>query len=199
MIRRLLGAATAAALIASLSISSVAAAPNPAAVLRASFEAYQTGGVGASYSTFVRTGNGWYKATPTGTDWEYIGVQGASRISMTGGSPAFGNDTPEEHCSSNLFGIWGTWIASKGDFGGPMMQFSFGPAGGQLTPLKMQQTPVKAVVNPQDWLGLGSDFKWFWQSSGVPVYGRLTPGLYQLHVVAGPGDTWDNYVLINDC
>jgi hypothetical protein len=197
MIRRLLGAAAAAALIASLSISSVAAAPNPAAVLKASFQGYFTGGAGASYSTFVHVGKGWLHAPPTGIDLE----AGAARISMTGGSPAFGNDNPEEHCSSSLFGIWGTWIAAKEDFGGPMMQFSFGPADGPLTPLKMQQTPVKALVNPQDWLGMGSDFKWFWQSTGVPVYGRLTPGLYQLHVVAGPGvdDTWDNHVLINDC
>ncbi len=149
----------------------------------------------------MRVGNGWYRAASTGTDWECIGVNGAARITMTAGSPAFGHDTPEEHCSSSLFVVWGMWIASKEDFGGPMMQFSFGLADGPLTPLMMQQTPVKAVVNHQDWLGLGSDFKWFRQSTGVPVYGRLTPGLYQLRVVAGAGvdDTWDNFALINDC
>jgi hypothetical protein len=198
MLRRLFGAAAAATLIASLSISSAAAAPDPAAVLRASFQGYFAGGAGASYSTFIRRGNGWYYAASTGIDLE----AGAARISMTGGSPDWGNSDPEEHCSSNLFGIWGTWIADKAGLAEGTWQMSFGPAGETLVPLAVQRTAIKAVVNPQDFLGLGNDFKPYWQSTGIPVYGRLTPGAYRLHVSvedASGSSEWDNYVKINAC
>jgi hypothetical protein len=172
MVRRLVAAVAGAALIASLSISSVSAAASPQGVLLASFNGYFAGGNGASYGTWVRGAQAWYHAAPTGIDLE----AGAARIGAYGTA-----EEPQTHCASNLFGIWVIDydnVLGKAGFAGQTWALSFGPADGPLTPLAIQQTPVKVAVDPQGlFLQFGGLPTW-WESVGVPVYGRLAPGTY---------------------
>ncbi len=177
-IRRLVGAFAAAAFVASLSASSVSAAASPQAVLQASFNSYFTGGSGASYATWVRGAQGWYHAASVGIDREGSLGGGAARIGFYGTA-----EQPQTHCSSDLFGIWVIWwdnVLGKPGFAGSTYAMSFGPAGGLLTPLAIQQTPVKHAVDQQGvwWGGVPT----WWESVGVPVYGRLAPGEYWFRV-----------------
>lgn len=174
MVRRLVAACAAAALVASLSVASVSAAASPQAVLRASFNSYFTGGSGASYATWSQGAEAWNHAASTGIDLE----AGAARIGYYGTA-----EEPQTHCASNLFGIWVLNfdnVLGKAGFAGQTWALSFGLAGGPLTPLAIQQTPIKPAVDPQGfwWGGVPT----WWESVGVPVYGRLAPGEYRFRV-----------------
>jgi hypothetical protein len=136
---------------------------------RASFESYWSGGMGASYATWMRGGEGWFYAASTGIDLE----AGAARIGLA---------PDQEHCSSNVFGIWVLVTdPDKAALADTTWEMAFGPAGGALTPLVLERTSLKRNVDQQGvWWG-GDPF--WWQSVGVPVYGSLAPGVYGLHVV----------------
>lgn len=188
MIRRFVAALAATVLLASLSISSVAAA-DPAGVLRASFQGYNTGGLGATYATWVRGAPAGYHAASTGVDLE----AGAARISLF---PPI-----QEHCSSNLFGVWVAFLdSSRAGLEGATYTMSFGPEG-DPAPLAIQETAVKRATDAQGWYW-GGDPVW-WQSVGVPVYGRLAVGDYEFHATYDfPGYAhfeWDAHISIVDC
>jgi len=170
MSRRLFAAVASTALIASLSISTASAAATPDGVLRASFQAYFSGGDGAAYTTWGRDAQAWFHAANTGT--VFLG-QGAVRIGLA---------PDQEYCSSNVFGIW-VVIADpdKAALLSSTDALSFGPSGGTLTPLPFETTTPRRAVDPQGFFW-GGDPVW-WQSVGVPVYGSLAPGVYTFHVV----------------
>jgi hypothetical protein len=169
MFRRLFAAVASTALIASLSMSPVSAVATPDSVLRVSFQAYWSGGDGASYATWGREAQAWFHAANTGTG---LG-QGAVRIGLA---------PDQEYCSSNVFGIW-VVIADpdKAALLSSTYALSFGPFGGTLTPLPFETTMPRRAVDPQGFWW-GGDPIW-WQSVGVPVYGSLAPGVYTFHVV----------------
>jgi hypothetical protein len=193
VLRRLGTAVVGAALIASLSISSALAAPSPAGVLSASFEAY--GSSGSFYATEVHGAQGYNYAANQAIDFG----NGAIRLGLVSGGT---------YCASNVFGIWviGIWTP-KTDLANSTWSMSFGPSGGTLTPLAIQRTAVKPVNDPQGAIWGGIPL--YWQSIGVPVYGFLTPGTYTLHVdVTGlPGVTdpdgnappWNPVFTIDNC
>ena len=189
MVRRLVPVVAAMALIASLSISSVSAAASPKAVLRSAFQAYWTGQNAVGYASFGHGAQAFFHAANTGTLLE----EGAARIGLA---------DPQEHCSSNLFGIWIVNADTKANLLSTTYDMSFGPAGGTLAPLAFETTAVKRVVDPQGFWGFGDDPVW-WQSVGIPVYGSLEPGVYTFHVVIDSPDSgevvFNPTITINAC
>jgi hypothetical protein len=155
-------------LIASLTTTSAFAAASPKGVLRASFEAYWTGGGGASYGTWAHGGKAWFHAANTGVDL----AARASRLGLY----------DSEHCASNLIGIWAFigWTPKDGLLSATW-EMSFGPLDGPLTSLAIQRTAAKHPVDPQGFWYAGDDF-WA-QSIGIPVYNKLEPGRYTMHAV----------------
>lgn len=196
MIRRLFAAVVGTVLIASLSISSAFAAASPQGVLRASFQTYWSGGSGASYGTWAHNAQAWTHAASTGIDLE----AGAARLGLF----------DSEHCSGNVFGIWAivaddgmdpldATTNAKANLTNATWQISFGPLGGTLTPLAIQRSTPRPVLDPQGFWW-GGDPAW-WQSVGVPVYGTIEAGQYTAHFVSSiwGGNVWDPVYTIVDC
>jgi hypothetical protein len=196
VIRRLVALGAAMALVASLSASAALGAASPRGVLTASFNTYWSGGSGASYGTWAHNAQSWSHAASTGIDLE----AGAARLGLF----------DSVHCASNVFGIFAlladdgmdpldATTNAKANLTDATWQMSFGPLGGTLTPLAIQRSTPKPVVDPQGFWWQG-DPAW-WQSVGVPVYGTLAPGKYTMHAVSSiwGGNVWDPVYTINAC
>ncbi len=187
MIRRTSGALIAVVLLATIAAGSVQAAVTPAGALRAAFESYWQGGNGASFATFGHDANSWFHAANTEIDLE----AGAARIGPFDGT----------YCSNNLFGIWtfffsGPTRAQREEVNADTLQIWFGPAGGTLQSLPVQQSSVARGVSPTGFYG---DFSYDIQAKGVPVYGHLSAGVYTFHAEDRDGNVWDATDTIVDC
>ena len=167
-------------LVTTLVVSAAPAAvsaPSPQGALNSAFNTWFTGGEAVAIATFDRGGSAWFHSATSAFVFDTFDIPGepnsgigAVRLSPVPGSPS------GPFCDSNTFGIWVVAFGTR-DFLEPL-------AGNQVLslngePLDAKMTPFKPIFDPDGFYQdeLDSDL---WLSFGVPVYGALDPGLYEI-------------------
>jgi hypothetical protein len=170
-------------------------APSAQGTLNSAFNTWFTGGEAVGVATFERGGSAWFHSATSAFAFDTFDIPGepnsgtgAIRLSPVPGWPS------GPFCDSNTFGIWVVIFGSQDDLEALSDQVL--SLNGE--PLDAKQTPIKPIFDPEGyWEGeVGSDPLWF--SFGVPVYGALDPGLYDIEWESG-GSVVSNTVEIVAC
>lgn len=177
-----------------VSVAPATSAPSPEGTLNSAFNTWFTGGEATTWATFERGGEAWFHAASSAFIFDTFDEPGfpnsgigAVRLSPIPGWPA------GPFCDSYTFGIWVVAFGSKAE----MKAFPDQTLTLNGEVLASKQTPVKPIFDPDGFWAEDGFESWF--SFGVPVYGSLDAGTYDITWTLADGFSVTNTVEIASC
>ena len=178
-----------------ITVAPATSAPSPEGTLNSAFNTWFTGGEASAVATFDRGGQAWFHAAPSAFVFDTFDIPGeansgigAVRLSPVPGWPS------GPFCDSYTFGIWVVAFGAKAD----MKAFPDQTITLNGEVLDSKQTPVKPIFDPDGFYADEFDAD-SWFSFGVPVYGSLEAGTYDITWTLSDGFTLTNTVAIIAC